>query len=422
MDNYRWITESALPILAQITSDLAECIDSSWAVALAGCGCTLLPVCTFGRNSDLPRCIARSVERLSGRSRNNIDWAGDGADNGVGDGADPCTPRIVSPVRLNDAVVATLVFGVKASGSEYSSRDRDLIDGAVEHLCFILRDERMTAKVGAQLACLQRTKLELASAREVQGRLFPYCLPPVPGLDYYGECLPVGELGGDFFDFSAVDNTSLLLTIGDVSGKGVPAAIVMAGALASLRALGAGHDGRLSDLMSDLNRMIWQISPDNFYATMFHARFDGCRQELQFVNAGHAGVLLLCQGLRQVVRLDSTGTVLGLDRRATYEQRRVPLERGDVLVAVTDGITEAAGPDGGLVDEALILDAVRKHPGASSSDLTGHIIRAAQIFAGGSAPRDDRTVIVVRFNGQSAGALVPEPREPLLIKAFADAA
>jgi hypothetical protein len=252
MDNYRWISESALPILAQMTSDLAECIDSRWALAIAGCGCTLLPVCSFGRHSDLPRCIAQSVDCLAGQVRSNIDCV------------ESCTPRIVSPVRLNDAVVATLVFGVKASGSEYSLRDRDLIDGTVGHLCFILGDERMTAKVGAQLACLQRTKLELASAREVQDRLFPYCLPPVLGLDYYGECLPVGELGGDFFDFAAVDNTSLLLTIGDVSGKGVPAAIVMAGALASLRALGAGHDGRLSDLMCDLNRMIWQVSPDNF--------------------------------------------------------------------------------------------------------------------------------------------------------------
>jgi hypothetical protein len=240
MDNYRWTSESALPILAQMTSDLAECIDSSWALAIAGCGCTLLPVCSFGRHSDLPRCIAQSVDCLAGQVRSNIDCV---------DCVESCTPRIVSPVRLNDAVVATLVFGVKASGSEYSLRDRDLIDGTVGHLCFILGHERMTAKVGAQLACLQRTKLELASAREVQDRLFPYCLPPVLGLDYYGECLPVGELGGDFFDFAAVDNTSLLLTIGDVSGKGVPAAIVMAGALASLRALGAGHDGRLSDLM-----------------------------------------------------------------------------------------------------------------------------------------------------------------------------
>ncbi len=410
MDNYRWISESALPILAQITSDLAECIDSTWALAIAGCGCSLLPVFTFGRHSDLPRCIAQSVQRLVAPGPDDTDCT------------DSCAPQVVSTVRMHGAIVATLVFGVKASGGEYSPGDRDLIEGTVAHLSFVLSDERMTARIGAQLACLQRTKLELAIARDVQDRLYPYRLPPIPGLDYYGECLPVGELGGDFFDFAAVDNTSLLLTIGDVSGKGVPAAIVMAGALASLRALGAGHDGRLSDLICNLNRMIWQVSPDNFYATMFHARFDGLRQELQFVNAGHDGVLLLRQGLGQAVRLGSTGTVLGLDRRATYEQRSIPLQRGDVLVAVTDGITEAAGPDGGLVDEALILDAVRRHPDASSSDLTGHIIRAAEVFAGGSAPRDDRTVIVVRFSGPLTEALVREPGSPLRIKAFAHAA
>jgi sigma-B regulation protein RsbU (phosphoserine phosphatase) len=278
-------------------------------------------------------------------------------------------------------------------------------------LRFLLSDERMATKIGAELSRLQRTKQELASAREVQGRLFPSRCPPVPGFDYYGESRAAGELGGDFFDFAPGSERSLFFTIGDVSGKGIPAAIVMAGLLASLRVLNTGSRGDLLAMVRELNRVTWEVSPDNVYATMFHGCIDLRGHRLRYVNAGHDAVILLRNNLRHAVRLESTGTVLGLSKNAVFEQRSMSLESDDVLVAVTDGITEASDAEGQVLDEAIILSAVRDHPDASSSNLAGYIIAAVDSFLRGRQPDDDRTVVVIRFNDSKAACVtLPPPR------------
>jgi sigma-B regulation protein RsbU (phosphoserine phosphatase) len=218
----------------------------------------------------------------------------------------------------------------------------------------------------------------------------------------------MGELGGDFFDFSAAGGSSLFLSIGDISERGVPAALVIAGLLASVRTLGVSRRGRLSDLVRELNRMVWEVSPDNIYATMFYACIDVTRRELRYVNAGHDRVILLRDDLRRVTKLESTGAVLGLSTRAAYKQRSLQFEPGDVLVAVTDGVTEATDPEGRVLDEQMVLDTVRNHRDASSSDLTGYITRAIDSFTRGATPEDDRTVVVVRFLEVRAKATWPE--------------
>ena len=143
------------------------------------------------------------------------------------------------------------------------------------------------------IARSRRTRRELESAREAQQRFFPWRLPGVNGLDYYGESQPVGEVGGDFFDFIKVGDSSLLFSIGDVFGKGIPSALIMAPVQGSLRALESYMDFELGRLMHNLNRMVWQLAPDNFFATMFCARVDVDRGEMNYVNAGHDRAVLL---------------------------------------------------------------------------------------------------------------------------------
>ncbi len=139
---------------------------------------------------------------------------------------------------------------------------------------------------------------------------------------------------------------------------------------------------------------------------MFYARCDALRQELQYVNAGHDGVFLLRDGLKRTMKLESTGTVLGLSTRADYQQRSVRFAPGDVLVAATDGITEASDVDGRIIDEALLLDAVRNSHAVSSSDIALNLIRTVDAHLRGAEPHDDRTVIVVQFKLET-GASVP---------------
>jgi phosphoserine phosphatase RsbU/P len=380
-------------MISQLTSDLAECVECEWALGL---GPGLLPLSIQGQHHDLDRCIADISAVLSEEPQAR----------GALSAPEPLhpdnwAPRITCPIRRNGELVAVVALGPKKSGDAYSAGDRDFITGFTEHFSRLMTDNSLTTAVCKDIEQLRHAQAELESAREVQHRFLTFPLPPIKGLDYYGECHPVGEVGSDFFDFTVPDSSSLLLSIGDVSGKGVPAAIVMAGLQASVRALGLGPRNEICALVRDLNRMVCRLSPDNFYATMFYARIDSVRRQMQYVNAGHEPPLLVRKRNQAVVRLESTGTVVGLSTRSGYSQRTIPIEPGDVLVAATDGVMEALYAEGRDVHEQVVFSAVRDHPGASSSDLAAHIFRAATTHGDTSThcttPSDDRTVVVVRF-------------------------
>jgi hypothetical protein len=232
MEHYSRLPNAVGYVLAESTFDLAECIDSTWAAAFAEPYSNTSPLCTFGQIPDVVGCPAH-IPFAHAKQTGSILECTDGA-----------MAQIVCPVQVHGETVAALLFGPKQFGVEYTPRDRELIKRSAAHLAFILGDEQLAAKVARQIARRLRMKRELGSAREVQDRLFAYRLPSIPGLDYYGECWPIGELGGDFFDFAECHNSSLSITIGDVSGKGAPAAITMAAALGSLKALGSDSEGR----------------------------------------------------------------------------------------------------------------------------------------------------------------------------------
>lgn len=241
-----------------------------------------------------------------------------------------------------------------------------------------------------------RIKQELQTARDVQARFLPHHLPIVGTLDYYGECRPAGEVGGDLFDFILRRDGTLVTSIGDVSGKGVPAAILMAGVQSSLRNLaGREHDG-LGPLIGELNRMVYDVSPDNLYVTLFCAEIDTAGRRLRYVSAGHESALLMRQTTGRIQRLESTGAVLGLSSRAVYQQRTLSLEPGDVLLAFTDGIPEACDIWDRSFGEAGIVRVARQYPEASANRLVVSLLEAACEFTGRAAPADDRTAIAIR--------------------------
>ena len=195
-------------------------------------------------------------------------------------------------------------------------------------------------------------------------------------LDYCGECYPALESGGDFFAFVPRGN-GLVGAIGAISGHGINAALLRL-ALRSLK------HGSTSDTVEQLNRMIYEVSPDDSFATLFYVRIDPQRRKLQYVSAGHEPALLVRNGSYRAQRLERTGTVLGLTDRSRYAHHTVLLEPGDVLVAFTEGI--------GL-DESEIVEVVRRYPEARARDLV------REILAADARPVADRTAIAIRFTG-----------------------
>jgi sigma-B regulation protein RsbU (phosphoserine phosphatase) len=233
-------------------------------------------------------------------------------------------------------------------------------------------------------------------------------LPRIQGIDYYGECRLAGDIGGDFFDFVPIGQQALVASIGDISGTGISAAILMSGVQSILRGLTPDRHGNISTIVQELNRAIYEISPNIFFPTLFYARIDPLLRRLQYVSAGHETALLVRKETARVQRLERTGTVLGLTNHTAYAHRTLMLDPGDVLIAFTDGIAEVVDAKGCQSCEASIVEAVRRHPDAGASELVGLVVDAVERFTGESGQADDRTVIAVRYTGMADKALFEE--------------
>ena len=406
------LLELLAPVAAQLTTDLAECLNSGWALALSDFGHGLEPVFQYGSHPDARLCAQLTGELL--RSS-----------------ADPGSPILVKPQRterwapvvlcpilVHGETASVLAFGCKVTSEPYSISDLDLVRHFGAHLAYLISDERLAARYGRKLARQQRTDLELESARLVQERFLPATLPRIKGLDFCGECLPCHTVGGDFFDFIAAEDSSLLVTVGDVSGKGVPAAIVMAGVQASMRVLGPARVHDLRGLIRSLNHTIWQVAPEQFYATMFCARIDATRHELSYVNAGHDRAILLRHGCRSAVTLATTGTVLGLSTRSEFRESVAPFGPGDILVVVTDGVTDIADTQDRPFAE-ILLEIGRECADRPSSDLAAQIMESTEAFDSADTPADDRTVVVVRFQQAASHATIDSRAEEPVVMAAA---
>jgi phosphoserine phosphatase RsbU/P len=241
------------------------------------------------------------------------------------------------------------------------------------------------------------SEAELDEVRQAQHRFLGVAVKDMAGLDYDGLCKPAAEVGGDFFDFLPARDGSLLLSIGDVTGKGVPAALIMAGLQASVRTLARSRDLTLSGVIYELNRMLWGMSPANIFATMFYARIDNSLGKITYVNAGHEPALLVRPSSGRVWRLTSTGTVLGLSLLCSYKESSIECRLGDILVAFTDGISDASDQKEQPFSEAGVLSVVEQHSQVMSSGLVDIIMRRVESYSAASAWIDDRTVSIVKF-------------------------
>lgn len=231
--------------------------------------------------------------------------------------------------------------------------------------------------------------------------LFPRRLPPVAGLDYYGECHPASQASRDFFDFAAPSENTLTLSIGDVFGQSACANFITAGLQASARALASKACPGIPAIVEELNRILWDLCADNLQITFFLAQIDSEHRELRYVNAGHEPALLVRDKARRIVPLVPTGAILGMLPDSLYEQRTYAFDPGDFLVALTDGVADATDSDDCAIHERVLLTALRRNPKASASDLVGRILEAIETLPNDIVLPDDRTVIVARM-------LVPE--------------
>ena len=246
------------------------------------------------------------------------------------------------------------------------------------------------------------TDRELETAREVQQRLLPQDHPRWAGLDYAGTCLPARAVGGDYYDFIRLSDTELAIAIGDVCGKGVSAALLMATLRAYLHAQLLDGSSTPTRVMRTLNRLACASFSPNRFATFFFGRYDSSTRVLEYVNAGHPPPCIFRTrgGRSEVFRLDVGGPVVGFAPECAYRQGRMTIEAGDLLVAFTDGFSEAMNPAGDEWGEERLTELIGAHRALSAREVIDRIVRAARTFTSGAAQHDDMTLVAVRIAGE----------------------
>lgn len=381
-----------LAILSTIAADIFELADAKWLVAAKEAGDRMTPVCIFGQPPALSETLELAEKILR---REGANWYSTAHE------MYSAAEALIRPLRTR-AVRGAIILGPKRGGGEYSREARELIALASDHMGQLLDSPAFGARVATNLLVLERTRSEIAAARQIQSHLLTSRDTHIPGLDCYGQSRPAGEVGGDFFDFIHLAGGELGLAIGDVTEKGIPAAIVMAGLQMSVRALAWDSRSPIPRQMTQLNALLFDVLSRESYATMCYAAVDPVTRRLTYVNAGHEPPLLIRRNSRMIERLDAGGPVLGLLGRACYRSGAVMLDPGDVLICFTDGVAETCDAGGTEMTVAGIVRVALEHLNQPAHEMVEAILRASEDFSQGRAPRDDRTVVVLRAAAEPA--------------------
>jgi serine phosphatase RsbU (regulator of sigma subunit) len=240
----------------------------------------------------------------------------------------------------------------------------------------------------------KRLEHELGVASEIQLRLHPSAPPAIPGFDLMGVSFPCYQVGGDYFDFLQRHDGRHVIALGDVSGKGISAALLMSSVHAAVRAQCttklAPHQ-----IVSELNEYIYENTPMNRYVTFFYSELDAATGELTYINGGHNAPLLM-RNAGDVEQLDCGGFPVGIMNGSTYTEGRVHLAPGDVLVIYSDGVTESVNEQGDEFGENRLLEVVQRHRGRSAAGLRDRIDEALQKFVGRAKSVDDLTLVILK--------------------------
>jgi len=234
---------------------------------------------------------------------------------------------------------------------------------------------------------------ELEIAREVQRELLPRSVPEIEGLHLAGVCLPAIEVGGDYYDYLSLDESRLAIVIADVSGKGIPAALLMASLQASVRSLFRPVPDP-GELNARLNDSLFRASSASRYATLFLGFYDHADRTLRYSNAGHHPPLLL-RG-KDVRRLDEGGLPVGMFEGGIYAQGNCRLEKGDLLAMFTDGVVETPNDDGEEFGERRLIDLLQSNHDRDLDAVVKTVLGELDTWSGGAAAFDDVTLVLAR--------------------------
>jgi serine phosphatase RsbU (regulator of sigma subunit) len=262
----------------------------------------------------------------------------------------------------------------------------------------------------------ERLEHEMAIAAEVQKHMLPEGFPTIPGLEGAARCVMAKQVGGDLYDFIPVGTNRLAILLGDVSGKGVSAALVMSNVVSAARSLLSGSDTPgPAALLTRLNRILHRTTSAETFVTLFYAEYDLRTGNLRYANAGHDWPFILSPEGEVLMELEASGLMLGALGDTVLEEREVVLAPGQVLVAYSDGLVDTINQDDEPFGVHRVRDAIRVHLEEPVGQMVDALVSRLQEFRGDAEEVDDVTMVVVRrvtrpgdVDPDRAGDPVPE--------------
>jgi len=281
--------------------------------------------------------------------------------------------------------------------------------------------EQMRIQMEQEAAERGKLEYEMNIARDIQMELLPKTFPKLTGLDMFAFTVPARHVGGDCYDVIDLGDGRLAITIGDVAGKGTPAAILMANVQAAVRAL-SESEVPPAELITRVNRLVHGYTEDSVFITFFYSVLDTRSGDLVYVNAGHnPPCLLRANGAREY--LDKGGLVVGIMPGSEYEEGRTTLSAGDDLVLYTDGITEAANLDDEMYGEERLEQQLIEHRHATAREIEERVYSSIKDFAAGASQTDDLTMVIVKMTSDAADdETIEAPDSPRIAKGGSPAA
>jgi len=327
---------------------------------------------------------------------------------------------LLLPVSTQEHLLGIISLGPRLGDLPYSWHDKELLMTVSIQMAFAIQNADLVKQITEEE--LLRHELEIATT--VQRRLFPEEPPEVPRLDLCGVCHPARGVGGDYYDFILLDEGRVGIAVADVAGKGISAALLMSTVQASLRSQAPSVNGKLTDLVSSMNRLLHVSTDAASYATFFYAQFSEETGMLTYVNAGHNPPMLVrANGARKVHTasqavassaevavasissdcdsngislLTTGGPVIGAFNTCVYEQESIEMNSGDLLVAYTDGVTEALNCYDQEFGESKLREIIAQSAQLSASELTERIVEHVREWCGETAQHDDLTLVVMK--------------------------
>jgi phosphoserine phosphatase RsbU/P len=262
-------------------------------------------------------------------------------------------------------------------------------------LIFVDRLSYRGAEMSRNEVALETTT-EWTVACEVQRRFMQHSGPTLDTLEYSAECRQVQELGGDFYDFVPLPDNRLALAVGDASGKGLAAALMVSNVQSSVRTAASFTGSNGPAAVRAVNHQVYESSLPDRYATLFYGIFDKARYTLRYVNAGHNPPMVVRRD-GSILWLETGGAPVGMFSDWVYEEGAVQLEPGDMVLAYTDGVTEALNPDGEEWGVEGLRSAVAECGARSAEDVVHAIFRLMDDFSRG-CQSDDATVVALQVH------------------------